>query len=268
MKLGEEHPAEVVQGVVQRGAAGVGQPGAGEGRGEQLADGGGGDRAVLGADPALEQHRGRRQPGALVVVVGRDQGDGRAVAAGAGDDGAEHVGEFGADDQQPPGVGLGRGDLQQRDQLAGGGQPVLDQAVVAELDQFPDLRGAEGHHRESRSNQIRPEYHMAAALPDHWPGMRRASVIGFYRRVHPPPRRPEHGKQSRKDQVNAQRVQSTGQGHPKIVSNRSAETIFRTPPLSAGDLCQPSGPDGEGQARGQARSARGEPLQPGTCQED
>ena len=52
--VGEEHPAEVVQGVVQRGAAGAGQPGACEGRGEQLADGGGGDRAVLGADPALE----------------------------------------------------------------------------------------------------------------------------------------------------------------------------------------------------------------------
>jgi hypothetical protein len=53
-----------------------------------------------------------------------------------GDDGAEHVGELGADDQEPLGVGLGRGDLQQRDQLAGGGQPVLDEAVVAELDQF------------------------------------------------------------------------------------------------------------------------------------
>ena len=44
------------------------------------------------------------------------------------------------------------------------------------------------------------------------------------------------------------------QGHPKIVSNRSAETIFRTPPLSAGDLCQPSRPDGKGQAEGQART--------------
>jgi len=33
------------------------------------------------------------------------------------------------------------------------------------------------------------------------------------------------------------------------------------PPLSAGDLCRPSGPDGEGQARGQARNARGEPSQ-------
>ncbi len=28
--------------------------------------------------------------------------------------------------------------------------------------------------------------------------------------------------------------------------------------MSAGDLCQPSGPDGKGQAKGQARNARGE----------
>ena len=35
---------------------------------------------------------------------------------------------------------------------------------------------------------------------------------------------------------------------------------LRDPPLSAGDLCQPSGPDGGGQARGQARWARGGPL--------
>ncbi|HKA08921.1 MAG TPA: hypothetical protein VKI99_00440, partial [Candidatus Dormibacteraeota bacterium] len=31
--------------------------------------------------------------------------------------------------------------------------------------------------------------------------------------------------------------------------------------MSAGGLCLPSGPDGEGEARGQARSARGEPPQ-------
>ena len=43
-----------------------------------------------------------------------------------------------------------------------------------------------------------------------------------------------------------------------IVSNRSAETIFRTA-LERRSLCQPSGPDGEGQAGGQARNARGEP---------
>ena len=35
--------------------------------------------------------------------------------------------------------------------------------------------------------------------------------------------------------------------------------------MSAGDLCRPSGPEGEGQARGQARSAHGEPSKSGSC---
>jgi hypothetical protein len=48
------------------------------------------------------------------------------------------------------------------------------------------------------------------------------------------------------------------QGHPKILSDRSAESIFRTHPC-ARSLCRPSGPDGEGQAGGQAPKARGEP---------
>ena len=82
--VGEEHPAEVVRGVVQRGAGGVGQPGAGQGAGEDLADGGGGDRAVLGADAPLEQHRGGRQPEAFVVVVGGDERDGRGRCRGSG----------------------------------------------------------------------------------------------------------------------------------------------------------------------------------------
>jgi len=60
--VGEEHPAKVVRRVMQRGAAGIGQAGAGQRGGEDLADGGGGDRAVLGADAPLEQHRGGRQP--------------------------------------------------------------------------------------------------------------------------------------------------------------------------------------------------------------
>ena len=40
--------------------------------------------------------------------------------------------------------------------------------------------------------------------------------------------------------------------------NRSAESIFGTH-ACARSLCRPGGPDGKGQARGQARSARGEP---------
>ena len=83
-----------------------------------------------------------------MVVVGGDEGDGLAGAADAFDDGAEHVGELGADDQEPFGVGLGRGDLQQRHQLASAGEPVLDQAVVAELDEFlgADAGGAQDLH--------------------------------------------------------------------------------------------------------------------------
>jgi hypothetical protein len=65
-----------------------------------------------------------------VVVVGDHERDGTVLASDATDDGGEHLGELRADDQQPFGVGLGRGDLQQRDQLAGGWQLVLDQAVM------------------------------------------------------------------------------------------------------------------------------------------
>ena len=52
--VGEEHPAEIVRGVVQWLAAGAGQAGVGEGGGEQLADGVGGDRAVLRSHVPLE----------------------------------------------------------------------------------------------------------------------------------------------------------------------------------------------------------------------
>jgi hypothetical protein len=45
------------------------------------------------------------------------------------------------------------------------------------------------------------------------------------------------------------------QGHPTILSNRSAERIVGTHPC-ARSHCRPGGPDGEGQAKGQARNAR------------
>jgi hypothetical protein len=73
-----------------------------------------------------------------VVVVGGHQRHRCVLAADPGDDLAEHVGQLGADDQEPLGVGLGRGDLQQRDQLAGGRQLVLDEAVVGQLGELLD----------------------------------------------------------------------------------------------------------------------------------
>jgi len=48
----------------------------------------------------------------LVIVVGGHERDRGGVVAGPGDDGAEHVGQFGVDDQQPFSVGLGRDDVQ------------------------------------------------------------------------------------------------------------------------------------------------------------
>ena len=123
----------------------VGQAGAGQGRVEEPGDEAACDHVVLGAGPALEQQRGRRHPGAFVPVPAADQRHGSAGVTDPADDGAEHVGEFGADDQEPFGVGLGRRDLQQRDQFAGAGQPVLDEAVVGELEQLlgPDAGMAE-----------------------------------------------------------------------------------------------------------------------------
>ena len=48
------------------------------------------------------------------------------------------------------------------------------------------------------------------------------------------------------------------QGHPKILT--ASQKGSSGPTLERRSLCRPSGPDGEGQARGQARNARGKPL--------
>jgi hypothetical protein len=137
-RVSDEDPAEVMGDKAQRAAAGVGHAGAGQRAADELADRWAADRAVLAGVAALEQQRHRRIPDALVVVVGGGQGHGAVAAADAGDDGAEHIGQLRADDQQALGIGLGRRDLQQRDQLAAAGQLVLDEAVVGQLGKFLD----------------------------------------------------------------------------------------------------------------------------------
>jgi hypothetical protein len=122
----------------QRLAAGIGDSGAGKGAGDEFADRGAADGVVLSSVMALEQQRHRRIPHPLVVVVGGHQRHRAVLAADPGDDLAEHVGQHGADHQEPLGIGLGRGDLQQREQLAGGRQLVLDEAVVGQLGEFLD----------------------------------------------------------------------------------------------------------------------------------
>ena len=120
--------------IAQRTAVGgVGQPGAGQRLVEQGADHGPGERVVLGPDPPLEQQRRGRQPEELVLVAGAHQGHCPVAAADPADDGAEHVRELRGDEDETLHIGLRWRDLQQRDDLAGAGQPVLDQAVMAEL---------------------------------------------------------------------------------------------------------------------------------------
>ena len=127
--------------------AGSVRPAVGEGGVEHVADRAasrfGGARCRVGVGTAAGPAASQSALGP--VVGGDDQRDRRGAAADAADDGGQHVGEFGADDQQPFGVGLGRRDLQQRDELAGAGQPVLHQAVVGDLQQFldPDAGGAQ-----------------------------------------------------------------------------------------------------------------------------
>jgi hypothetical protein len=114
----------------------------------------GGDGPELGAAAALEQQRGRGWPDVLVAVVAGGQRDLAAGSGKPGDDRGEHIGQVGRDDQEPLGAGLGRGDLQQRHQFAGGRQPVLDQAVVGELEQLLAADAGGAQHLDDRP---RPE---------------------------------------------------------------------------------------------------------------
>ena len=118
-------------------------------RSRQLADGRGADLPVLQADPVLEQDGHGRAVDAFVVVVGDRERHRAGIVADPADDRGQHVGQLGADHQQPLGVGLGRDDVQQRDQLAGAGKPVLDQAVVGQLGQLlhPEAGHPQDFHR-------------------------------------------------------------------------------------------------------------------------
>ncbi len=136
----DEDPAEIVRDEPQWRAIGAGQAAGRERFVEQRADYRGGQWPVLGADPSLEQQRQRRVEDPFVVVVGRDQRDRPGVVTDPADNGGQHVGEFGADDQQPLGVGLRGHDVQQRDEFAGRRQPVLDQAGVGDLGQLLDTQ--------------------------------------------------------------------------------------------------------------------------------
>jgi hypothetical protein len=102
--------------------------------------------SVRQADLALEQQRQRRVPDLLMVVVGDHEWEAAVGGADAADDRGQYVGEFRGDDQEPFLVGLGGGDLQQRNKFTGAGQPVSDQAVVRDLAQLLDAYS--GHEQD------------------------------------------------------------------------------------------------------------------------
>jgi hypothetical protein len=97
-----------------------------------------------------------RTASVMKVVVGGDERDRPVACADAADDRGEHLPELRRDQQQALGVGLGRGDLQQRDKLAGAGQPVLHQAVVGQLCQLldPDAGRAQHFHHGERPERV------------------------------------------------------------------------------------------------------------------
>jgi hypothetical protein len=75
-----------------------------------------------------------------------------------------------AGDQQPLGVGLGRRDLQERDDFPGRGKPVVDQAVVGEFGQFldPDASGAQDLDGGERPERVLFLFSQIAALAGGW----------------------------------------------------------------------------------------------------
>jgi len=149
--VGDEHAPEVMRSEVQRGSGGgVGQTGMSEGLGEQVSDETTSERAMFGSGSPLEQQRRWRKPHPLVAVVGAHERDCSVRTADAADDRAEHVGEFRADYEQSFGIGLGWGDLQLWHQLTGAGQPVLDQAVMAQLKQLFDPDSGMAEHLDDR----------------------------------------------------------------------------------------------------------------------
>jgi hypothetical protein len=149
-RVGDEHPAEVVEGVAQRPAVRPDDPDLFERVIEISPQRRLRHRMVLEAAPALEQQWHRCVVDAFVLVVGDDEGDAPLVVADSADDRRKHVGELGRDDEKALGVGLRRGDLQQRDELSARRQAILDEAVVAELGELLDADAGVAQHLDRR----------------------------------------------------------------------------------------------------------------------
>ncbi len=138
-RVGDEDPPEVVRREAEGLPGGVGEPGPLQDLVDALADQRPGHRCELAAVSPLEQQRHRRVPDLLCNVVAGQHRD-RACSGGAdaGDDRAEDVGQFRSDQEKPFLVGFRKGDLEQRHDLTGRGQFVLNQGVMAGLQHLLD----------------------------------------------------------------------------------------------------------------------------------
>jgi hypothetical protein len=94
-RVGDEQPAEVVEGVAHRVPAGVFDAECGQRVVEVFAQRGLGDRAGFQSPAPLEQQRHGRVVDAFVLVVGDHQRHVGLAGADPGDDGGQHVGELG-----------------------------------------------------------------------------------------------------------------------------------------------------------------------------
>lgn len=95
-----------------------------------------------------------RVPDLFADVVGGHQRYRSVGGAQAVDDGAEDVGECPADQEKSIGVGLGRGELQQRHDVGGGREPVLGHAVMP---QFQELFVADAGQAEDLERGEEPK---------------------------------------------------------------------------------------------------------------
>lgn len=137
--VGDEDPPEVMGREIQGLSGRVGEVRGHQYFLERFAQELRGEAGALAAAAPLEEQWHLRVPGLLSHVIAGDVGDGTgARVANTGDDRAQYVGEFWADQDDSFLVGFGGRDLQEGDDLAGRGQPVLDQAVMAGLQHFLD----------------------------------------------------------------------------------------------------------------------------------
>jgi hypothetical protein len=125
--VGGEEPTEVVRS--ELGERRVGLADLRTGAGEHVEDGAGGHDTPDGAELALQQEWHGLGPGLLMRVIAADQRNGPRPPGLAADDLSDGVKELGGHGNDTLAFALGRGDHQERDDLAVGPLVLADAEV-------------------------------------------------------------------------------------------------------------------------------------------